>query len=310
MRILFKISKFTESHIRFVMIAAIIFLAGCSNSSTSSTTTAPIKILPIKIIPTPAGSISESPLLFNGGIWVLAGNQYTKTLTEYDSKSGTIQNTIPTSKYATFVSTSDGITLEVGTAGPNFTGSIMFYSGITGQYLASIATPASVVAISALTGKMAVALQTTRTAKFISIVDTVKRKIVHNYPAPIDAISVSKASDPSSFFVLTSTGSIELLQISTGQIGSEFNIGNAGRSIILASNSQIAYILKCETTFCNVTVLNTSTEEDLMALPAPANAVAISDSPDGSILYELSGTLTQGNLQIFDLSGLGIPYTG
>ena len=280
-----------------------IVMVSCSNaqSGSATSTTKPIKINPSHVYPLPAGAISEAPPLFNGGIWILSGSPQFKVATEYSVLSDfAIENKVPLSKYASAIASTSGALLVVGTSTPNGDGSLNVYSGISGGELKSMPMPGPVAAITSVpAGNELVALIKRQQAMSVTFVNLTNYSILKSFPVPQAAVAVSLGSDPNTIFVLLATGTVDSISVKSGVVQSELKVGNYGNYLAISNNQTRLLALKCSSSTCNISVVDTSSDEVLAALPAPAGAVAVEFSALDDNLYEIVDLNGTSNFQEF-----------
>ncbi len=280
-----------------------IVMVSCSNvpSAVPDSTNIPIKIKPVKVYPLPAGTISEAAPLFNGGIWILSGSPQSKVATEYSVQNDfTIENKVFLSQYSSTIATTSGALLIVGTNTPSGDGSLNIYSGISGSKLNSVPMPGPVVAVTSVpSGNELVALIKRQQAMSVTFVNLTNYAIIKSFPVPQAAVAVSLGSDPNTIFVLLATGTVDSISVKSGVVQSELKVGNYGNYLAISNNQTRLLALKCSSSTCNISVVDTSSDEVLVALPAPAGAVAVEFSAGDDILYEIVNINGTSNFQEF-----------
>jgi DNA-binding beta-propeller fold protein YncE len=284
----------------FVSAAA----AGCSRPVTYRTPV--VKISPVKIFPTDAylRAVSNSAGAF---IWVVAGRKSSMTLSEYSTVKGERLQELPVPSDTTSVAdTGEGVVVYGVGAHAKGVGYVVGLSAIGASELWRLPMPGPVLGLySQAPSQYVIALVGNYKHEAIVGVDAVAGKVVSSLPIPNSAVQVTIGSDPSSYFALLSDGSIVVLASQSGGVQSSvFKAASSARAIALSPDGRILYVLQCGASFCNVKMVDTATEGDIVALPAPLGTVALSVSLDGSYLYDAVGQAPVSNIQKYYVAGV------
>ena len=103
-------------------------------------------------------------------------------------------------------------------------------------------------------------------------------------------------------YVLERNGLVDQVNITGGKVVAKFRVGgqgDTGQSIALSPDGTTLYVLKSDGATSNIADVNTSTEAVREALPAPSQCVQVLVSASGGQLYEVVGTATYGNIQVY-----------
>ncbi len=275
---------------------------GVSPTATrSSPSAAVVHLVPKAIVPAPAGTQSASAPEPNGSLWVLAGNAHSKGIFDVDISQKKIIGSVSVSNHIVCLAESSTGILGLG-YGTRTTGAIEFANGSTGQVTSTVPLSGPVENLAAGDdGTTFYALNGTKRAKTVTIVDAATGKIVGNVPVPSDAISIVPTPAEHNLFALQPNGVVSEFSVAGGHIETQFPVGHSGRALALSPNGTTLYVLKGQGTLRNVAVVKLSTETVTKTLPAAANTIGIVLSPDGHTLYDIVGTARYGNIQAFHL---------
>ncbi len=285
-----------------ILISGILSACSSGNKPTSDTV-APVVTTPIKIFPIPRDTISLSPPMFDGDIWALSGSNFAKAISEYSLKTGKVIKVVPVSQFSHSI-TSDGISqVVVGTAGPNYTGSVEFFDGLTGAPLSSLPLPVSVKAISSISSSgILIVLMQNAQSESVALVNVITKSIVATFPVSDGTISVYVGRDPYTFFALQNNDTVESVSAVTGQIQSVIELGEPGLNLTLSKTENVLLVLKCTVVVCNIGLVSTSTDQLFNTLPAPSNCIDVEIAPTDKEIYDLVNSPTASNVQVFNIS--------
>lgn len=262
---------------------------------------------PAYVLPAPAGLLAISAPR-HGALWVLAGNSKVKTLTEMNSRTGAIIETIGVSAAATdLVWLPNGyLAVSLG-AGRN--GSIAVYDPRSYNIIARrpLAGPAIALAVTP-TGSQIYALVRRPGARSVAVVSGITMQQITSVPVDSHVVSVAAFGGNGSVLVLQNNGLVQQVGLSTSHVLAEFETGAGGRDMVIAPGTRWLFIvrfLRHITTLpgvgSNVARVNLATEEVVKVLPAPAHCVDIAISSDLRTLYAGVGTSGYGNVQAYNL---------
>ena len=102
-------------------------------------------------------------------------------------------------------------------------------------------------------------------------------------------------------FALQSGGDVSEIAIAGGRVMTRFPVGDSGRSLALSPDGGTLYVLKNVLAATNVAVVDLATESVREVLPAPSNCLQVLVSANGNELYQVVGSASYGNIQVFPL---------
>jgi hypothetical protein len=259
----------------------------------------PAAIKAQQIIATPKDLLAAAPPQSNGALWALAGNATSKSLFEINLPNGTGFGSIPVSNAAQSVT--ESLADVVGVAlGTGRTGALELLDGSTGQVTRTIplGAPARAV-VAGSDGVTFYVLNGTPKSSSVTIVNSRNDAVQGTVPVPLDTISIAPDTAGESLYALQPNGLVTQIALAGGKIMSSFPVGSAARSLALSPDGNTLYVLKDSGPDVNVAAMNLATESVQRVLPAPANSLQVLVSPDGAELYQVVGTPTYGNIQVF-----------
>jgi hypothetical protein len=212
-------------------------------------------------------------------------------------------NIVPVNKNAVAIS-SDGIAeVIIGIAGPNNTGALEFYNGLTGAFEGTLPLPDPVKMISSTTsaGSLLVLL-TTNLVRSVAVINMATKDISKIIPVSDGTLSISNGRDPSTFFALQNNQTVQSISLNSGQIESYINLQQPGINLALSNDENVLLVLKCSVNFCNIALVNTSTDEIYNTLPAPLDCIGLELSSDGNTIYDLVDTHSSSNIQSYNVA--------
>ena len=139
-------------------------------------------------------------------------------------------------------------------------------------------------------------------SRSVAIVRANPVSILKAIPLPSDASGVLPNPTQSELYVLQTGGKVETIDLTSGKPVTSFAVGPSPARMALSNDGTRLYILKGTGSASNVGVINTVTQSQVSAIPAPAQCVDIQLSGDDSLIYQLVGTPAVGNIQAFRLS--------
>jgi DNA-binding beta-propeller fold protein YncE len=280
-------------------------LAACSSSgggsaSASGQQTAPAAAKPQQIFAAPKDLLAAGQPQPNGTLWAIAGDAASKGLFDISLADGSEVGSVSVSKAATSVT--ESLSGVIGLAlGSTRTGALELLNGSTGKITTTIplGAPARDVIVGSDGATFYVLDGTSRSAS-VTIVNPRNGGVQGTVPVPLDTVSI--ATDPlgANLYALQPDGQVSQVAIAGGKIMTSFTTGGPGaRSIALSPDGSALYVLKTVGHDANVAKVNVATESVLQVFPAPANSRQVLVSADGSELYQLVGTSSYGNIQVF-----------
>jgi DNA-binding beta-propeller fold protein YncE len=274
-------------------------LAACSSGGTPPA--APTQSTgPERILAAPKNLRSAAEPQPNGTIWTLAGDTATRALFEFNLTGG--QRPIGATPVSdTAQSIAESLTGVIGVAlGAKRTGALELLNGSTGTVARTvpIGAPARQVVVGS-DGSTFYVLNGTSASASVTIVNSQNGHIIGTVPVPLDTVSIVPDLQEATIYALQPSGVISQIAVAGGRVMTNFNTGDAARSIALSPDGGTLYVLKGPVAAPNVAVVDVATESVSRVLPAPANCLQILVSPSGSELYQMVGTPGYGNIQVF-----------
>ena len=272
--------------------ASSLLLVACSGGS--STAGSPVVAKKAdKIITAPAGLQAGGEPQPSGFMWVLAGTGATKTidqLTLGSESAGKVQRILPVSLSASTLAESSSGLIALGQATAT-TGAVTFLNGATGTQIGSTALGAPVLdLVAGADGSTFYALNGTSTSMSVSVVSSLSNQVTSTVPVPLDTVSIAIQPNQQNILALEPSGKLLQIGVASGRVISQFSVGKGAHSVALSNDGSSLYVLKDVGGAYNVGVIDSATERQVKALPAPANTVGVQVSLDGSLVYDLVGT--------------------
>jgi DNA-binding beta-propeller fold protein YncE len=235
----------------------------------------------------------------NGALWALAGNATAKSLFGLDLATGSGTGSISVSNAAQSVT--ESLTDVVGLAlGTGRTGALQLLDGSTGKVTRTVplGAPARTVVVGS-NGVTFYVLNGTARSASVTVVNSRSGAVQGTVPVPLKTVSIAPDAAGESLYALQPNGLITQVAQAGGKIMSSFSVGSAARSLALSPDGRTLYVLKDTGPDVSVAEVNLATESVQRILPAPANSLQVLVSADGSELYQVVGTPTYGNIQVF-----------
>jgi hypothetical protein len=234
----------------------------------------------------------------NGTLWALAGNAADKELIDINLANGSGIGSVAVSRTARSVTESLGgvIGLALGAPGK---GALDLINGTTGAVTKTIllGAPARDV-IAGSDGATFYVLTGTAKSAGVTIVNSRNGNVRGTVQVPPNTVSIVSDSLGTSVYALQPDGQVTQVAIAGGRTLTSFPTGPRARSIALSPDGSTLYVLKNTGLAPNVAEVDVSTEVMQRVLPAPRNCLQVLVSADGSLLYQLVGTSSYGNIQI------------
>lgn len=281
------------------LAVAALSLSACSANAPAKEN-ASVSKLPHRILRAPGSLVSVAEPQANGIMWMLAGKS-SMGLFEMDSSTGSMKGSVSVSGDARSVAeTSSGV---IGVAlGGQRSGALELRSS-AGKLTKTVALPAPArQVVVGSDGKTFYVLTGTPTTASVSVVGSRAGRILDTVPMPSDAVSIVPDVEQTTLYALERNGLVDQIDITGGKVVAKFKAasrGDVGESIALSPNGGTLYVLKDAAGTSNIAEVDTGTEAVTKVLPAPAGCVQVLVSSSGGQLYEVVGTASYGNVQIF-----------
>jgi DNA-binding beta-propeller fold protein YncE len=280
-------------------------LAACSSAGIASGSAGggqlaqPAAVKPQQIFAAPKNLLAAGQPQPNGTLWALAGNAASKGLFAISLANGSGIGSVSVSNAARSVTESLGgvIGLALGSAR---TGALELLNGSTGKVTTTIplGAPARDAVVGA-DGATFYVLNGTAKSASVTVVNSRDGGVQGTVPVPVDTVSIAPDAMGASLYALQPDGQVSQVAIAGGQVMTSFATGAGARSIALSPDGSTLYVLKDAGQVANVAEVKVATESVQQVLPAPANCLQVLVSADGSQLYQLVGTSSYGNIQVF-----------
>ena len=291
----------TRAHLRGMVIAALAAatVTACSSGGgPQAQQTSAAK--PQQVFAAPKNLLGAAQPQPNGTLWALAGNTASKGLFSISLATGKGTGSISVSNAAQSVTESlSGI---VGLAlGTGQTGALELLNGSTGKAIRTIplGAPARDVVVGS-DGATFYVLNGNAKSASVTVVNSRNGDQQGTIPVPLDTVSVAPDATGATLYALQPSGLVSQIAVAAGTIMTKFSVGSAGRSLAVSPDGGTLYVLKgVAASVDNVAEVNLATQSVQRVLPAPANSMQVLVSADGSRLYQLVGTQSYGNIQVF-----------
>jgi DNA-binding beta-propeller fold protein YncE len=274
-------------------------LAGCSTGGSASGQPAAVK--PRQIFAAPRNLLAAGQPQPNGTFWALAGDAASKGLFDINLTDGKRIGSVSVSNAARSVTESlSGGVIGLALGGSN-AGALELLDGGTGKVIRTIplGAPARDV-IAGADGATFYVLNGTAKSSSVTIVNSKTGGVQGTIPMPLNTVSIAPDSLGVSVYALQPDGQVSQIAVAGGQIMTKFVTGPGARSIALSPDGSTLYVLRNAGEDANVALVNTATESVQQVLPGAAHSVQLLVSADGSELYQLVGTSSYGNIQVFN----------
>jgi DNA-binding beta-propeller fold protein YncE len=279
---------------------AVAALAGCGRlgGQHDSRGTATAALLPEHILRAPKNVLAMAPPQANGDMWVLAGRP-SAGLFMFSTAGGGPKGSVSVSAAAHSVTESSAGVIGVA-LGTRRSGALELLDGKTTRPIRTVSLPApGRQVVTGSDGTTFYVLTAWATSASVTIVNSQTGAIRGTIPVPKDTVSVTPDVRQSDIYVLERTGLVEEIAVAGGKITARFKVGVAGRALALSPDGSTLYVLKGADAVSNVAVVDTDAESVHRVLPAPSHCHGLLVSANGGQLYEVVGTASYGNIQVF-----------
>lgn len=183
--------------------------------------------------------------------------------------------------------------------GNSRSGALELLDGRTAKRIRTIALPAPARQVAAGRDGTFYALTGWAKSASVSVISARSGKRRGSVPVPSDTVSIAPNPSQTALYVLQANGLIDEIRIAGGKISSSFPLGEPGISLALSPDGGTLYVLKGTQAVSNVAVVDTATQSVRQVLPSPRDCRQVLVSASGKKLYEVVGTDSYGNIQIF-----------
>lgn len=220
------------------------------------------------------------------------------TLSALDISTAKIVNTVPINPQATSIVLSpDGATLLVG-YGSGTDGSVELRSAESGALETTIPLPGPVVAVSfGASSTGAYALCKVGSASVIVYVTLATGKLIRQWGVAADAVGMAYNRSLETLYLLESNGSIDGYPEGATAEQTAFPVNATAVALCLDSSGNIMYVLTTTGGIDSLAVVDVSTESILHVYAAAADSVALAPSTSHTLVYDVVGTPSVGNVQ-------------
>jgi hypothetical protein len=237
----------------------------------------------------------------NGYMWLLAQTHGVANLQQLNLTTDKIDQVIPVSLNANSVSQSPSGVVGVG-LGSATTGALELRNGSSGILIATVPSGAPVKDVFAgADGSTFYVLNGNSTSNSVTLVNSQTDHPSTSVPVPLDTIAIAVDPSGQTLLALGSDGTMNVITIGSGAIASGFRVGTNPVRLSVSSIGSIVYVLSTATPVASVAAIDVATERQTKVLPAPSNTVDIQVSSDGRSLYDIVGTASYGNVQVFPI---------
>jgi hypothetical protein len=254
---------------------------------------------PERIVQAPASLMAAVLPQANGITWGLAGTS-SKGLYQLGGVSGqTMAGSVSVSSSAQSLAESGKGVLGLALASRR-SGAIELLDGRTGKYIRTIPLPGPArQVVAGRDGTTFYALTVWPTSASVSVVSSRNRKLHSTVPVPADTVSIVPNPAQTALYVLQGNGLIDVISLPRGRISSSFPVGDPGISLALSPDGSTLYALKGSQAVSNIAVIAVATQSVRRVLPAPGDCHQVLVSASGKQLFEVVGTVSYGNIQVF-----------
>lgn len=279
--------------------------AGCGSGGTAPATTTPSvgPSRPSHVYPGPAGLIAGAQPQPDGFMWLLARVGGTADLQKLNLTTGRVDQVVPASSSSSSLAQSPSGVIGVGLATAS-TGALELRNGASGGLVSSVPIGAPVKdVVAGADGTTFYVLNGTTASASVTLVNDQTDKISVTLPVPLDTVAVTVDPTGQTLSALRADGHVDQINLGTGSVEASFPVGTTPVQLTTSDTGTTLYVLKRTNggAGADVGVVDTTTETQTRALPAPANSVGLQISPDGRTLYLVVGTPRYGNVQAFPL---------
>lgn len=278
--------------------AALLAACGSGSAPAKPELAATPVISPERIMAAPRSLLAIAVPQANGITWGLAGRG-TKGLYQLDGATGQqLANGVSVSGSAQSLTESGQGVLGLA-LGSTRSGALELLDGRTAKRIKTIALPAPARQVVAGRDGTFYALTAWARSASVSVISSRPGKRPASVPVPADTVSIAPNPAQTALFALQANGLVDEIRIDGGKISSSFPLGDPGISLALSPDGSTLYVLKGTPAVSNVAVIDVATQSVRRVLPSPTDCREVLVSASGKKLYEVVGTDSYGNIQIF-----------
>ncbi len=284
--------------------AAAVLLAACSSTPAAAPGTSgkATTTKPEATFGAPSGLLAGGQPQPNGVMWLLAESGQAATLQELNLDSGKIQTIVPESTAAKALVQSPSGVVAVGVA-TGATGAVELHNGSSGAMVATVPVGAPVKGLAAgADGTTLYVLNGNATSASVTLVNLQTDHTSVSVPVPLATTAIAVQPTGQELYALTAAGTVDEINVGNGSVTGRFSVGSDPVQLAISSSGSTLFVLKRAGSGTNVGVVQLATERQVRVVAAPAGCVDIQLSEDGQQIYDVVGTATYGNVQVFPLS--------
>ena len=235
-------------------------------------------------------------------MWLLAESKGDATLQELDLSSGKIQTVVPESTAAHALAQSPSGVVAVGVA-TGSTGAVELHNGSSGALIATVAVGAPVKGLAAgADGSTLYVLNGTATSSSVTLLNLQTDTTSASVPVPLATVGIAVQPTGQDLYALTAGGTVDEVNVGNGSVVGRFSVGPDPLQLAISSSGSTLFVLKRAGSGTNVGVIRLATERQQRAIAAPADCIDIQLSANGQQIYDVVGTPTYGNVQVFPVN--------
>jgi hypothetical protein len=270
--------------------------AGVATPQQSSPTTSETAI-----IPAPKGIVAATQVQPNGTLWVLSGSASVRTLEQINVVSKRSTTVVGVSASAVNVAQASTGLLALGLATPS-SGAVQLLNGTSGTIEGTVQVSGPVKAlVFGDDGVTLYVLDATANAASVTVINSATEQTVATFPVPGDAIGLAVDPTQTTIWTVEQSGNVQQTSLQSFKPIQSLPIDGAGIALTISSSGDTLFVLKGTSLASNITLVNIKTAGVEQVLSAAADSVGLVASASGSILYDVVGSPTFGNIQAIRL---------
>ena len=256
---------------------------------------------PLSTYAGPKGLVAGAAPQPDGYMWLLTNTGGTATLQELNLTTHEVTSIGPESAAAHSVAQSPSGVIAVGLS-TKTAGAVELRNGDSGALLATVPIGAPVRDVFAgADGSTLYVLDANASSASVTLVSLQSDQPSTSVPVPLSTVSIAVDPSEQHLFALTSSGIVDEVDIGDGSVAARFAVGAGAMQLAISPGGTRLYVLKSAEGAMNVGIVELATERQVSVRAAPAGCVDIQLSPNGQSIYDVVGTGTYGNVQVFPL---------